>query len=100
MTGDPSRNRRNVGFAVQINRYAPCLLQRLPVQLEPARLTASRKPAIGDHDVGIGAGAGETNPIDSVSAADGQHPPGSAAAHDVGNAGVIASPGKALLFQV
>ena len=100
MTGDQSRDRRNVGFAVEIYRHASRLLQRLPVQLEPARLTASRQSTIGDHDVGIGAGTGEAVPIDPVSTTDGKQPPGSATARDVGNTSVIAAPGEALLLKV
>lgn len=63
-------------------------------------MASARETAIGHHDVRVGAGPGKLHPIHSVAAPDGEQPPRPTIPHDIGNAGIIAALGEALLVEV
>ena len=63
--------------------------QRGQIELKPARLAASRKPAIGDDNVGVSAGASERLPVDAISGAGREKPPVRLALVDDGDAGIL-----------
>jgi hypothetical protein len=89
MSADEVGDGVDPGFLAEIEDKAAGSLQRGRIELKPARLAASRKPAIGDNNVGVGAGANEWLPVDAISGAGREKPPVRLALVDDGDARIV-----------
>ena len=69
MPAEPRADALEPRLAGEVERDAAALAQRDPVELEPARGTATRQAAAGYDDVGIAARRGKCLPVDAVAAA-------------------------------
>jgi len=88
MLGNAIRNGAVMRGTLKIERDSPAARKPLPVELEPPRLAAARKPAACDNDIGVGAATHEGTPLYGVAASQCQHAPGAAIPNDIRNAGV------------
>jgi hypothetical protein len=85
--------------ALQIDRQTSGAVQKVAVGLEPSGLTGSRKPPVGNDEVGQIAGGGELALLDALPAPADQHVPGPAAALQDRRAEVGIAPGTGPVRQ-
>ena len=64
MLADAVGNGFGPRLTIEINRHSARLREACSVELEPARITSARQPAVGNDGVGIGASLHEIIPVD------------------------------------
>ena len=100
MLRNAAGHRFNMRFATKKYCESTGLLKHRAIEFQPSRRAAARQHSVGGYDVGIGAGARQLRPVDSVAAADCQQAPGATVNGYVGNTGVAAATGEALLVEI
>ena len=91
--GRPGRRRSPRAGGRRARSRGPRAAQEGAVRLEPARRAGARQQAVGDDDVGLGAGADHLVPAHELRRAGDEDPPAAPAAVDVGGAQVRAAGG-------
>src|SRR5690242_16007958 len=93
MGADAFGHGRDPGRIAKSDRQPAGAGEEVAVGAEPAGGAAARQGAVGDDDVGFGAGAKHVGPGDEVAAAGGEQAPAAAVPFDGGGAERIAAGG-------